>query len=110
MLETTEVLDEDEAEEEQPLPTSDVPALPEREADAETREMHWMEMVSEASDKHDNKFDMKVRLWNYNLMKAESKSLRDIPVKHITLNMGERGQEGRHAEQAIRVRCSFSHL
>ncbi|KAI4615926.1 hypothetical protein J4E83_006595 [Alternaria metachromatica] len=53
---------------------------------------------------------MKVRLWNYHLMKSESKSLRDVPVKHITLNIGERGHEGRHAEQAIRYTHQLNEL
>ena len=67
-------------------------------------------MVSEALSKHANKFDMTVRLWNYHLMKSESKSLQDVPFKHITLNIGERGQEGRHAEQAIRVGLTAASL
>ncbi|KAI4608991.1 uncharacterized protein J4E92_006938 [Alternaria infectoria] len=53
---------------------------------------------------------MTVRLWNYHLMKSESKSLQDVPVKHITLNIGERGQEGRHAEQAIRYTHQLKEL
>lgn len=92
-------------EEMQPVPESEVPALSDgdEELEAENRNLMWRTMVLEAGHKKANRFDMGVRLWQYNLMLAEARTDNHVRMRDIVLDLGNDHEE----EQAIRV--SYSH-
>jgi hypothetical protein len=102
------------SEEAQHVPLAGIP-IPEDvndDLEADNREMKYREMVDEAASAGATTFDMKFRLWQYNLLLAEAKEGDHVTIRDVDLDLGD-GTDTEFVddfadEQAIQV--SRSHV
>lgn len=94
-------------EEAQSVPES---SIPKSEGDA-LRESKYNEMVDEAVDAEANRFDMTVRLWQYNLMLAAAKEGDGVDLREVTLDLKPSDKANQATDAAIQaIQVSGSHV